>query len=158
MDKCKFLLISSIQLYSQSHQENHCRSGNRNFSSSGLGNPDMVSYAVENSGASTHSSQTICGSVENAITARPEASITQESDISYLSCIRETLQLTGLSEKTIEIILSSWRKGTKSQYQSFAKKWFEFAKLINVILLHLHYLWQCNFFQTCFILVYHIAR
>ena len=29
---------------------------------------------------------------------------------------------------TIDIIVSSWREGTKSQYQSYAKKWFEFCK------------------------------
>ena len=63
-----------------------------------------------------------------AFTTKHEAPITQEPEISYLSCIRETLQVTGLYMDTIDIIVSSWREGTKSQYQSYAKKWFEFCK------------------------------
>ena len=88
----------------------------------------MVSHVVGNSGAATNHSQTISGTADNVITTQPEAPITQEPEISYLSCIRETLQVTGLSMDTIDIIVCSWREGTKSQYQSYAKKWFEFCK------------------------------
>ena len=88
----------------------------------------MVPLVVGNSGAATHHSQTISGIADNAITTQPEAPITQEPEISYLSYIRETLQVTGLSMDTIDIIVSSWREGTKSQYQSYTKKWFEFCK------------------------------
>ena len=88
----------------------------------------MVPLVVGNSGTATHLSQPISGTADNAITTLPEAPTTQEPEISYLSCIRETLQVTGLSKDTIDIIVSSWREGTKSQYQSYAKKWFEFCK------------------------------
>ena len=37
-------------------------------------------------------------------------------------------RLRGFSTDTIDIILSSWREGTQSQYQSVAKKWFEFCE------------------------------
>ena len=36
--------------------------------------------------------------------------------------------MRGFSTETIDIILSSWRDGTKTQYQTTAKKWFEFCK------------------------------
>ena len=39
--------------------------------------------------------------------------------------------MRGFSADTIDIILSSWREGTQTQYQSVAKKWFEFCKKNN---------------------------
>jgi len=48
-----------------------------------------------------------------------------------MSCIRQKLQVRGFSPETIKIIESSWRSGTKSQYQSVARKWFEFCNLHN---------------------------
>ena len=42
--------------------------------------------------------------------------------------MREKLQVKGFTKDTIDIILSSWRDGTKSQYQSVAKRWFEFCE------------------------------
>ncbi len=45
--------------------------------------------------------------------------------------------MKGLSDSAIKIILGSWRDGTTSQYQSLARKWFEFC--------HQH---QCDFIST----------
>ena len=55
----------------------------------------------------------------------------QELEHSYLSCIRNKLQVRGFATDTIDIILSSWREGTKTQYQSTAKKWFDFCQKNN---------------------------
>ena len=39
--------------------------------------------------------------------------------------------MRGFTANVIDIILNSWREGTKSQYQSAAKKWFEFCVANN---------------------------
>ena len=69
--------------------------------------------------------------VDNAITTTTATSFSQDSRPSYMSCIRQKLQVRGFSPETIKIIESSWRSGTKSQYQSVARKWFEFCNLHN---------------------------
>ncbi|CAB3979216.1 Hypothetical predicted protein [Paramuricea clavata] len=61
----------------------------------------------------------------------PQTSSPQELEHSYLSCIRNKLQVRGFATDTIDIILSSWREGTKTQYQSTAKKWFDFCQKNN---------------------------
>ena len=75
--------------------------------------------------------------------ARSAPPTTQDADTSYLSCIWEKLQVKGFSKDTIDIILNSWRDGTKSRYQSTAKKWFEFCEKNN-----------CNAISTGLVLVW----
>ena len=88
----------------------------------------MVPHALTNTGANTSRPFTSSESVTAAVQASAETSSTQEAKTSYLSCIRGKLQVRGFSTDTIDIILSSWREGTQSQYQSVAKKWFEFCE------------------------------
>jgi hypothetical protein len=63
--------------------------------------------------------------------ARADPPTSQEAKDSYLSCIRGKLQVKGFSSDTIDIILSSWRDGTLTQYQPVANKWFEFCEKHN---------------------------
>ncbi|CAB4018917.1 Hypothetical predicted protein, partial [Paramuricea clavata] len=56
-----------------------------------------------------------CRPLSLTIRPGPQTSSPQELEHSYLSCRFAT--------DTIDIILSSWREGTKTQYQSTAKKW-----------------------------------
>lgn len=91
----------------------------------------MVSHALTNIGATTSCPSTGSESVTDAVQARAKAPSTQESKNSYLSYIRGKLQVKGFSAETIDIILSSWREGTQTQYQLIAKKWFEFCEKNN---------------------------
>ena len=88
-------------------------------------------YAPSNTRATTLSPDTVSQPVDHAISTQPQTSTSCETERSYLSCIRKKLQVKGFSPDTIELILSSWRDGTKSQYQSAAKKWFEFCESNN---------------------------
>lgn len=45
-----------------------------------------------------------------------------------MSVIRKRLVGLGLTERSIKIIISSWRKGTTSQYQTHLKKWIKFCQ------------------------------
>ena len=120
-------MFSSIQLYSESSSKNNSRQSSWNYSSARLADINLVPYAQEIAGTSTNSTETITSNVDYAITTGAETSFNEKSNLGYLSCIREKLQLKVVSEDTIKIILGSWRDGTKSQYQSLARKWFEFC-------------------------------
>ncbi len=87
--------------------------------------------ATTNPGTATYNPPTINQTVANAIPARPLPPTSQNVETSYLSCILKTLQVKGFTTETIDIILSSWRGGTKSRYQSVAKRWFKFCEKNN---------------------------
>ena len=54
----------------------------------------------------------------------PTPSITSTKD---MSCVRSQIVKLGLSKSAIDVIMASWRKGTKSQYQTYLSKWFTFC-------------------------------
>ena len=91
----------------------------------------MVPYANHHLRTSPSCPETSSQVVDDAITTTTATSFSQDSSPSYMSCIRQKLQVRGFSPETIKIIESSWRSGTKSQYQSVARKWFEFCNLHN---------------------------
>ena len=96
-----------------------------------LANSNLVPYAPANTRATTLSPDTVSQPVDHAISTQPQTPTSCETERSYLSCIRNKLQVKGFSPDTIELILSSWRDRTKYQYQSAAKKWFEFCESNN---------------------------
>ncbi len=51
-------------------------------------------------------------------------------------CVREQLAQLGFPPTSIDIIMASWRKGTKSQNQTYLKKWSQFCTTTN-----------CDFFK-----------
>ncbi len=46
-------------------------------------------------------------------------------------CVREQLAQLGVPPTSIDIIMASWRKGTKSQNQTYLKKWSQFCTTTN---------------------------
>ena len=44
-----------------------------------------------------------------------------------LSCVRKLYRKRGFSKQTVNIIMSSWKLGTKKQYQTFTKIWFQYC-------------------------------
>ncbi|XP_068738588.1 uncharacterized protein [Montipora capricornis] len=50
-------------------------------------------------------------------------SITQETGPFHLLLIREQLHASGLSQAASDIILCTWRNGTKKQYRTYLSKW-----------------------------------
>ena len=61
------------------------------------------------------------------VSSSPKTSFVQENNHSCMFIVREQLMSQGLSPAAIEIIMSSWRQGTKSQYQSSLLKYFDFC-------------------------------
>ncbi len=48
-----------------------------------------------------------------------------------MSCVRKQLTTLGIPDSSAKIIMSSWRDGTKSQYQTYISKWSEFCSTTN---------------------------
>ena len=89
----------------------------------------MVPHAKHHLRTSPSCPETSSQVVGDAITTTTATSFSQDSIPSYMSCIRQKLQVRGSSPETIKIIESSWRSGAKNQYQSVTKKFFEFCNL-----------------------------
>lgn len=53
------------------------------------------------------------------------SSAVQKTDSISLFCVGEYLTSSGISEKSKELIIGSWRKGTKKQYRIYLEKWKE---------------------------------
>ena len=56
-----------------------------------------------------------------------ETSTTQETNSNSVSLIRENLEMRKISRKASDIIMASWRPGTKQQYSSYIRKWISFT-------------------------------
>ena len=125
------LLFSFIQLYNQSYQENNSRPSEGHIGGARLADSNLVSAVAANSGASSLPSASISRPTNYTVSSQSPTSATCENEPSYFSCIRKKLQIRGFTANFIDIILSSWREGTKSQYQSAAEKWFEFCVANN---------------------------
>ena len=127
----KILLFPPLQLYTQSCKKDHTRQSQGSSGSTSMANTFVVSHALTNTGTTTSRASTGSEFIADAIPARAEASSTRETTNSDLSCIRGKLKVKRFAESTIHIILSSRREGTQTQYQSTAKRWFEFCEKNN---------------------------
>ena len=96
-----------------------------------MANTSVVPPVATYTGETTSHPPTSSGSVTVTTQTRTETPSPHKAETDYLSCIRERLQVKGFSADTIDIILGSWRKGTQTQYQSVAKRWFEFCNKRN---------------------------
>ena len=63
---------------------------------------------------------------------REETSPVEETAFDGISAIRKSLANQGISNRTQEIILDSWRSGTKKQYEVYLRKWNLFASIGGV--------------------------
>ena len=56
------------------------------------------------------------------------ASTTQESSSDGMSCVRRSLSRYNFPEEVTDILMASWRRGTKKQYATYVKKWMAFCR------------------------------
>jgi hypothetical protein len=87
----------------------------------------MVSTASTFTSQGTHltaHSKEIIKSVSQRKCSSPSV---QETKGHGLSFVRRALQEKGISPETQDIILQSWRDGTRKQYQCYLKRWVIFA-------------------------------
>ena len=126
-----FLLLSSFQLSISSDSENNSRPSNRSNCCTSLANSALV-YSVGVSPDFTTSRSSSCErSSQTSHCTRGCTSAIKETDSDYLSNIRKQLKHLGITDRAINIILSSWRNGTTKQYQSYLTRWLAFCQQNN---------------------------
>ena len=104
---------------------------NRNTGCPKLANSALVSFSATSPSSTTLDLSPLLNTFETASGSRGAASVGKETRTADMSCIREKLQNSGLPPKSVEIIMASWRKGTKSQYQTYLTKWSRFCDTTN---------------------------
>ena len=94
--------------------------------SSFVANSTLVHFFNENfnphaSGASQNE--------ENSDTSSYEFSspIVKKVSVDSMSCVRKCFRDKGFSELATKVIMSSWRTGTKKQYQTYISRWLQYC-------------------------------
>ncbi|XP_063436212.1 uncharacterized protein LOC134717647 [Mytilus trossulus] len=81
------------------------------------------------------------------------SSFRKDIEFDGMSAIRNRLQNRGISEKTSNIIMATWRSGTQNQYKSYIEKWFiiclerkedKFHTSVELVLEFLTNLFECG--------------
>ena len=55
-------------------------------------------------------------------------STTRESSSDGMSCVRGSFSHYHFTEEVTDILMASWRRGTKKQYATYVKKWMAFCR------------------------------
>ena len=63
-------------------------------------------------------------------------SIVPQTSTSWLSCVRASLVDQGVEGEPLNIILDSWRTGTRKQYQTYVTAWLKFCKDTSISYIH----------------------
>lgn len=56
------------------------------------------------------------------------SSATQKASSDSMSSVRKGFRQQGISRRTVNIIMQSWKPGTKNQYQTYIQKWFQYCR------------------------------
>lgn len=84
----------------------------------------MVSSLTTDGSGTTENSTS---SVGEFTTSHKDTSQNGQNDSGCFQDLREKLYSKGLSKQATELILASWRTGTKKQYNSYLSKWMRFC-------------------------------
>ena len=83
----------------------------------------MVYNLQRNADQRTNNITTIQGSSDTSTRDELNTPITSKVEIDGWDCIREKYQKQGCDPKTIDVLLASWREGTKKCYSKYLKLW-----------------------------------
>ena len=86
----------------------------------------------------------------NVTSQKTSLSSLTKIDTDGMSCVRENFQVRGFSERTTNIIMSSWRTGTKKQYQTFIRRWIQYTVEREIDKFHPSLGDVLNFFTSLF--------
>ncbi|CAB4002709.1 Hypothetical predicted protein, partial [Paramuricea clavata] len=108
-------------------EENNSGACPGNFSCPRLAHPALVSTVGPASCSTSSGSGTQSHTADPLSLSENNSSPLQKAETFSMSCLRRQLQQRGYSLRSIEIIESSWRDSTKSQYQVHLQKWLQFC-------------------------------
>ncbi|CAH3176796.1 unnamed protein product [Porites lobata] len=114
--------------YWESTSEDNILRDNSNPSSPRLANTVLVPTSnVTASGASTpNKAAEVNPDPSPRCQERP--SPLPQAPTDWLSCVRKSLQLQGITGETLNIIIDSWRESTQKQYRSSISAWITYCK------------------------------
>ena len=93
-----------------------------------VANVTLACESNGNVGKASNSSKRIEGSVTTSQSSGRDTPTVQKAASHGLPLIRKSLECQSLSASSTDIIMASWRKGTKKQYMSYLMRWEEYCK------------------------------
>ena len=93
-----------------------------------MANATLVCESNGNVGKASNSSESIEGSAMTSQSSGRDTPTVQKATSHGLSLIRKSIEFQNLSAFSTDIIMASWRKGTKKQYMSYLVRWEGYCK------------------------------
>ena len=99
-------------------------------------NPVLVSTPPAVAEISTIGNQDAKINPHTPIPTRGSSPLVPQTSPSWLTCVRAYLVAQGVEGEPLNIILDSWRKGTRKQYQTYVTAWLKFYKATSISYIH----------------------
>lgn len=106
--------------------ENQRGQGQRHTDSPAVANATMVFSSDGTPSRSTGDHSQEEGTSETAVSG-DRAPIVGQNEINGMQSVWNNFRKRGFSEQTSNILMSSWKRGTKKQYNVFIKRWFSYC-------------------------------
>ena len=126
------------------------RPSNSNINHASLANTTMVSNSDGNVDRTTDSTSTPYETPSVSTRGDSSTSSEQNPKVSGLEGFRGQMQTKGLSGKSTELLLQSWRDGTKSAYRGPWNKWVDWCQQRQVLPFQASVANIANFLSECF--------
>ena len=101
-----------------------------------LANPVLVSTSPAVAEISATGNEDAEINPHTSIPTRGSSSIVPQTSTSWLSCVRASFVAQGVEGEPLNIIMDSWRTGTRKQYQTDATAWLKFCKASSISYIH----------------------
>ncbi|XP_070552736.1 uncharacterized protein [Ptychodera flava] len=121
---------SSTQLNWKMPSESEGGQSRRDYCCTNMANTAMVFTTSEDDSCYTSGTSTE-GKLASDSEQEGTTPIMEDNVSDGMQSIRMSLQKHGLSPATVNIMLQSWRSGTKKQYSTYAKKWIQFCSQVR---------------------------
>lgn len=122
MERTKWLLFFPFQCDSKGSSKTRTRQSHRDSGHPQMANSGVVLSGYENADKMPSPSAPQCQTTSVTLPSAESTSITLESGPSRLPLIWEQLHASGLSQAASDIILFTWRNGTKKQYRTYLSR------------------------------------
>ncbi len=132
----KFYCFPPFSCILQAVQKYKTGESNRNIGNPQLANTALVPIDSTPLSRTTTNTSSLEKPAATTSCSRRATPVGKEVRAESMLCVREQLAQLGVPPTSIDIIMASWRKGTKSQNQTYLKKWSQFCTTTN-----------CDFFK-----------
>jgi len=102
--------------------------GRRDIGCTILEHSKLVSGINENVFKTTTPSDTIAQIAPASEQSASTPSVKQKTSINRLSCVRQHFEQKNFSERTVSILMKSWRNNTSKQYETYIQKWISYSE------------------------------